>query len=65
MNKLNFHGLWRPTCRTAVHEIPKDEWPEVRNCQAAAQTLKEWQQKMKKEKEIILRHCKAARNNTP
>ena len=65
MKKLNFHGLWQPTGRTAAQEIPKDEWPEVRNCQARSQTLKEWQQEMKKEKEIILCRYKAAENNTP
>ena len=65
MKKMKSHGLGRPNGRTAVREIPKDEWPEVRNCQAAAQTLEEWQQEMKKEKEIILCRCKAAENNTP
>ena len=65
MKKLNFPGLWRPTGRTAVQEIPKNEWPEVRNCQARGQTLKKWQQEMKKEKETILCRCKSARNNTP
>ena len=65
MKKMKSHGLWRPTGRTAVREIPKDELPEVRNCQAAAKTLKEWQREMKKEKEIILCRCKSARNNMP
>ena len=65
MKKMKSHGLWRPTGRTAVREIPKDEWPEVRDYQAAAQTLEGWQQEMKKEKQIILCRCKSARNNPP
>ena len=65
MKRLKSYGLWRPTGKTVVANVPKNEWPEILDHQNDEKPLEKWRQAMKKEKESVLSNCRARENDQP